>query len=71
MAVDYNDEMFEEQDLGADINEKEKLIEEAESLKDETNWNEANRKANQLKKRVRRMRRSTLKLRNWMRNWKL
>ena len=34
MAVDYNDEMFEEQDLGADINEKEKLIEEAESLKD-------------------------------------
>ena len=51
MAVDYNDEMFEEQDLGADINEKEKLIEEAESLKDETNWNEANRKANQLKKR--------------------
>ena len=55
MAVDYNDEMFEEQDLGADINEKEKLIEEAESLKDETNWNEANRKANQLKKRWRKI----------------
>ena len=34
---------------------KEKLIEEAESLKDETNWNEANRKANQLKKRWRKI----------------
>ena len=32
-----------------------KLIEEAESLKDETNWNEANRKANQLKKRWRKI----------------
>ena len=49
MAVDYNDEMFEEQDLGADINEKEKLIEEAESLKDETNWNEANRRKDGVK----------------------
>ncbi|MDD7280661.1 DUF349 domain-containing protein [Floccifex sp.] len=55
MAVDYNDEMFEEQDLGADINAKEALIQEAESLKDEENWNEANRKANQLKKRWRKI----------------
>ena len=31
------------------------MIEEAESLKDETNWNEANRKANQLKKRWRKI----------------
>ena len=51
---DYNEE-YVEQDFGEDIKAKETLIEEAKELENIEDWNEANRKANSLRKRWKRI----------------
>lgn len=51
---DYNEE-YVEQDFGEDIKAKEALIEEAKELGDIEDWNEANKKANSLRKRWRKI----------------
>ncbi len=51
---DYNEE-YVEQDFGEDIKAKEALIEEAKELGNIEDWNEANKKANNLRKKWRKI----------------
>ena len=50
-----NDEMYEVEDMDADISLKEELVEEAKNFEESSNWNETQRDLNNLKRRWRRI----------------
>ena len=50
-----NDELYEVEDMDADISLKEELVEEAKNFAESSNWNETQRELSNLKRRWKRI----------------